>query len=147
MRITKARKIGDKDHNKYLEESQQLVTIYSGQLLALLLMNGFNTCQQPHCIGIATQLVRSFQKLSSRIFWRWTFDLVWQAGLSVSNLGGFYGTFAISENAGISQEKGPFVHQPTFWIKFGAPMNRNFMKGVGWWHHLGGGETSFNGEG
>ena len=42
MRITKARKIGDKDHNKYLEESQQLVTIYSGQLLALLLMNGFN---------------------------------------------------------------------------------------------------------
>ena len=54
MRITKARKIGDKDHNKYLEESQQLVTIYSGQLLALLLMNGFNTCQQPHCIGIAT---------------------------------------------------------------------------------------------
>ena len=70
MRITKARKIGDKDHNKYLEESQQLVTIYSGQLLALLLMNGFNTCQQPHCIGIATQLVRSFQKLSSRIFWR-----------------------------------------------------------------------------
>ena len=42
MRITKARKIGDKDHNKYLEESQQLVTIYSGQLLALLLMDSFN---------------------------------------------------------------------------------------------------------
>ena len=81
MRITKARKIGDKDHNKYLEESQQLVTIYSGQLLALLLMNGFNTCQQPHCVGIATQLVRSFQKLSSRIFWRWTIVLVRQAGL------------------------------------------------------------------
>ena len=81
MRITKARKIGDKDHNKYLEESQQLVTIYSGQLLALLLMNGFNTCQQPHCIGIATQLVRSFQKLSSRIFWRWTIVSVRQAGL------------------------------------------------------------------
>ena len=75
MRITKAQKIGDKDHNKYLEESQQkssdyIVTIYSGQLLALLLMNGFNTCQQPHCIGIATQLVRNLQKLYSWIFWR-----------------------------------------------------------------------------
>ena len=34
--------------------------------------------------------------------------------INIQKLGGFYVRFAISENAGISQEKGPFVHQPTF---------------------------------
>ena len=37
--------------------------------------------------------------------------LIWFGRLdcTVLKLGGFYGTFAISENAGIPQEKGPFV--------------------------------------
>ena len=60
--------------------------------------------------------------------------MIWFGRLdcTVLKLGGFYVRFAISENAGISQEKGPFVHQPTPFIKFlfiGAP---NFIQKVGW---------------
>ena len=83
------------------------MTIFSGQFLALLLMDGFNTQTTPSyrncnttCAEFSKTIFADFLEMNH------CFDL---AGWIVQCVGGFCGTFAISENAGISQEKGPFV--------------------------------------
>ena len=108
MSITKAQIIGDKDHNKYLEESQQLGTIFSGQLLALLLMDG---CNIPTALWYRNKhdLCGVFNNSICGFFGDEL--LIWFGRLdcTLRKLGGFYVSFAVSENARLPLEKQPFV--------------------------------------
>ena len=58
--------------------------------------------------------MRSFQKLYRGFFGDEL--LIWFGRLdcTLRKLGGFYVSFAVSENARLPLEKQPFVHQPTF---------------------------------
>ena len=107
MRITKAQIIGDKDHNKNLEELIR-ETIFSGQLLALLLMDGCNIptalwYRNKHDLcGVFKNSIRGFFG-DELLIWFGRLDC------SLRKLGGFYVSFAISENALLPLEKQPFV--------------------------------------